>query len=440
MAVTESGNYFGWYDTSRPIMLIYKSTLQNTINLIYVMQVEDPLTNAWVTVTEQMKQPIEWSANEFRIDPSQLCTDYVDFGVAQSLVTNIRAMPNHVAHCRLLMVEQQIDLTTNLLEEYESDTSTWQVMRHFYGIDNSTMHEETFDGAQHTWCYPYYLWTHNWSSSTRNTCKMITDMPLVTNQCAEDNMFLSFGTMKKNLELSVDVYRADGTIHYGVIMSGTLGTRVTQFGIGVPQLHDYLTSQGTIATYYTTANPWTKIKWRWADASSGIVYTTDYTMNIEDCGCTKEHIRLWWRNSRNGIDSHTFKGTYSEKVKSSFEKFQQPLGFKRVSTEDNTGQHWGINNTFNQQKSGLSKVNIRAAKQIQVHSGWNNEEHNEWLAQILTSTNVWIEDRTQTNPRNIKLTPLILKTSDIITKPLNARLAKLKLTFDFANPRTVNRI
>lgn len=441
MAILPYSNYNAYMDSSRPFTHIFTVNTPNCIGLVYVLQKENPATNAWETVTEPLVQPLEWGySNEFRIDPSQICTDYVRFNPAQNLGTsNFEKMDDHVTHWRYKYTEQTVDPNTNEVS-FESNQSLWQTSPNkFYAIDMAITHEETYKKAQHQFCNPYHLYSHNWSGGSLGTAKFLSDRPQTTEICSEDNNIMSWATRLKDTYLCADIYREDGTVHDNVRISNNMSDGVFQLGVGVPQIKDYFTNLGTLSTYWTTSNQWTKIvisvKYDGLDNVS-----QQYTMNIKDCGCTNEHVRLWWRNSRNGMDCYTFKGTHKTSISQLFERFQQPLGQRRHQHEDTTKINYQRHNTFNQQSFGKTKVNIRSNKKMSVFSGWNGGEHLEWLSQIMTSTHVWIEDRSVSTSQEWKLTPVIVTTGQMDTKPLNSSLGKLKLDLEYANPRTTNRI
>ena len=443
MAIASIGTYSNqYYDSSRPFVFGYTSSVGNTINLVYIIQIENPTTNAWETVTQHLKQPMEWSVTEFRIDPSQIITDFVEFGVAQYLPTpdNHLVMDNHRVKCRVKLTEQT--LSAGVLS-YNNDENTWFVDREFFAIDHTTKHEETYNKAQHQFAYAHWLGGHNVTEAQFPTpeypgAAFMTDMPVLTRQCRGDNMIMSFATEIKGLTLKADIVREDGTTHTNIPVGAVLGgLGVYQLGVGIPQMLYWLTLSGNLNPVWSAANRWDRVTWRMMNGTTP--YTKDYTFIVEDCGCQEEHIRLWWRNDRNGVDSWTFKGTYSEKVTSSFERFQKPLGHRRAGTENNLAGGYIKLNTFNQQSSGVGKINIKAKKQMTVMSAFLNQEHLEWLSQVSTSTNVWIEDRAASSITTWKLTPVTIRSTSFQTKARNTRLGKIKLDLEYSNPVTTNR-
>jgi len=438
MAVIGQNNPNSWYDSSRPFTFKFKSTTANAIGIVYKLQRRNEYTNAWDDVTEHLKQPLEWGyADLYLVDPSQICTDYVHFSPAQDIATNnVEFMPYHVTRWRMYATEQTIDVATSEVS-YDQNESNWYMCATWWTIDNSTTHEETYRKTESQFTNNYYLNNTNWSG--QQTCRMLSDMPFVTEHCYEDNHLMSWATSIKGTNLEVDIYREDGTTHLNVDMNnGLTAPGVTQFGIGVPQLQYYLITNANINTYWSNANDWVKLVWRWC--LNGNKMSADYTFNLKKCGCSNEHIRVWWRSSRNGMDCFTLEGTFSQKIVSGYERFQKPLGMRRSGDETTTSADYIKENTYNQQSSGIGKVNIRANKKITAFSQWVNKEHLEWLSQILTSTNVYIEDRSVSTMNTFKLTPVIVTNGEIQTKPLNSSLGKIKLNLEYANPTTTNRI
>ena len=445
--ITQIANYSLYYDSSRPYIFKFGSTDPNTINIVYVLEIENPSTLAWEERTLQLKQPIEWGVSEWWIDPSELTTDFVEWGIVQDpsvFIKNWEYKGNHRIKCRFKMTEELLNPTTGELT-YDDDTSTWQTSYMWWAIDACTTHEETFEEAQYEWLYDYYLAAHNWSGAKKGTCKMLTQQPLVTTECRGDNKYMSFASelIKDGVWLGVDIVREDGTVHSNVQMSDVLGlVGVTQFGIGAPQLQQYLSSQGTLNTYWLDTNRWASITWRWVQGELASDYlTADYTTNFIDCGCEDEHIRLWWRNDKNGIDSYTFKGTHQVKLKTENRIYQRPLGHRRLQHEDTTSNPYQLHNTFNQQSIGTSKINIKTHKKMKIWSGWEKGEMLEWLADIISSTDVFVEDRNAIkNLRTpAKLTPVIIKSPEFFMKNRNNKLGKMELDLYYANPRTTMR-
>ena len=439
MAIQQQGNYSLYYDCDRPFVHKFICSNSDTVNLVYILQVEHPVTNAWSTVTGHIKQPIEWGAPYFLIDPSQLCTDFVRWEIAQNLgawnnTTNIFYGENHRIKCRFKLTEDTIDPVTGAIE-YNNDESTWLVGQHFYCVDGGVTHEQTFNEAQHEWFYPWYLYTHNWSGGGLGTCKFMTDQPSTLTECYTDNKYVSFATEFADIYLEVDLIRKDGTTHNSLQVSDAVGKKgVTQLGVGFPQLETYLTGQGTWGTYHTVTNPIISITYRMV--SGGIHYSQDYTTQLKECGCDSEYVRLWWRSNRNGVDSYTFKGTHSVRLSTSNQTFQKVLGYRRSNSEDttdNTYQH----NTFNQQSSGAGKVNIVSRKTIKLISNWENGEMLDWLSNIINSTNVFIEDKTSSD--GLQLTPVTITSKDFQVKGLNDKLGKIEINLTYSNQRTTSR-
>lgn len=434
MAIQPQANYSVYTDCDRPFIHKFLSNNPNTVNLVYLLQIENPDTGAWETVTGHIKQPMEWGVAEFLIDPSQLCTDFVKWNIAPTLVNNLSYRGNHRIKCRMKLTEDLIDPTTGAVS-YNGDETTWLTSWKFFCIDGGITHEETFKLAQHEWFEPWYLYAHNWSGGSLGTCKFLTDQPLTITECYTDNKYLSFASEYKNCWLQLTIHRQDGTVQ-NVAGSPVLGkTGVTQFGIGFPQIETYLTGQGTWGTYHSTSNPIVQVDYAFIDNTN--TYTERYTTKFKECGCDSEYVRLWWRSNRNGIDSYTFKGTHSVKLQTSNQTFQQVLGHKRIASEDFDAATFGYHNTFTQQSSGSNKVNIVSNKSTRVISNWENGETLEWLSNIINSTNVFIEDRTA---GSLKLTPVIVKSNEFQIKGLNDKLGKIELNLTYANQRTTSRI
>lgn len=437
MAIQQITNVTAYYDADRPFVFEFASSNSSTVNLVYVLQVENPTTLAWETVTGHIKQPIEWGQAKFFIDPSQLCTDFVRWELPQNKNGNLFYGRNHRIKCRLKMTEDVID--ANGVLGYDNDENTWLTCYVFYSIDGGITHEETYERSQYTWFYPWHLMWHNNNSAD---CKFLTDQPIIVNECREDNKFMSFASEFLDLHLEVDITTSNGSWYgYNVCSDPLQKLGVTQFGIGVPQLREYLTATGALSAAVIN-DPWQRIRFRFVTGlhGSGTTWTQTYQHNYTECGCEDEHIRLWWRNNRNGIDSYTFKGTHRVKIKTKNQLFQKVLGYRRHWTEDPTTVQWRYN-TFNQQSSGLNKVNINSVKEMKIQSSWENKERLEWLSHIINSTQVFIEDRSVESMSGVgKLTPVIIKSNSFDTKSFNKSLGKIELDLVYANSRTTSRI
>jgi len=416
--------------------------------MVYVLQIYDSLGAGWTTVTKPMKQPLEWSlVDEFWVDLSMLTTDFVEFDIVTKLDANVNRifMEYHEVNCKLLITEEIYDPITQMLE-YEHDINLWQQQQTFYVAEMGTSHEETFNLAQHHFTYPYHLWAHNWSDET---CKFMTDMPLVMEECLDDNKVLSFNSHLKGMYLTIIITRESGATSIPIRASADLmGIGVYQIGVGFPQLKAYFTAQGTLATWWTATNGWSKIQYMMADSTTNTIRTARYTSNFSVCGCNDEHVRLWWRNNRNGVDAFTFKGANAQYLASKFEIYQKPLGFRRHQAEDPLDSDYTDkqNNSFNQKSSGQNKVNIEAHKEMKVISSWENKEKMKWIADLLISNQVYVELRDgshftwfddPTRFADFHLTPVIVKNTRMKTKPLNNTFSKIELDLRYANPKTV---
>ena len=262
MAVTPINNFESWYDSSRPFTFKFKTGATNAIGIVYVLQLRNEDTNAWETVTEHLKQPLQWGySNECWVDPSQICTDYVRFNPTQGLGTdNKEYMKYHVTYWRIYATEQLLLSTGEVT--YDNDINNWYMCGKWWAIDNSTTHEETYGKGEHEYPEDWHLNASNWTGT--KTARMLSDMPKVMEVCYEDNHIMSWGTRLKNMNLECDIYREDGTIHTDVDISAAMGSPgVYQFGIGVPQIQYYLVNAGTINSYWSSSNDWTKLVWRW---------------------------------------------------------------------------------------------------------------------------------------------------------------------------------
>mgnify|MGYP003146614440 CR=1 FL=1 len=441
-------NYTAWYDTSRPFPFMYQSNNNNTINIVYVLEIQDPITLTWGIVTNHLKQPIEWDMNFWLIDVSQLCTDFVRWEIAQDMyVLNSAGITgnnwsygkNHRIKCRLVMTEETINSQGEL--SYNQNINNWQRFSEFYAIDGGVDHEDTWLLPQHEF---YKTWHILGSWNGRDTCKFMTDQPLVTQECIEDDKIISFGADIRELQLYLNIYREDGTVHTDVPVSyPTEFYGVNQFGIGAPQIKSLLDDLGILNSFWSATNGWAKFEYRmvrtypWADVSE--TYTSVFTT----CGCSEEHVRLWWRNNRNGVDCYTFKGTHSIKILSKYKRFQSPLGHRRHRNEDTTtsGYSWYNNNTFNQQSSGTHKVNVDSNKRMKIYSGWETKETLEWLSNIINSTEVFVQDKgSNLSAFFWKLTPVIVRSPSFQEKKRGSSLSKIELELEYANPKTTNRI
>ena len=146
-----------------------------------------------------------------------------------------------------------------------------------------------------------------------------------------------------------------------------------------------------------------------------------FTFNIEQ-ECSKyAPVRVAWLNRLGGFDSHNFNMKSIEKIDVKKDNYDQ---------QTNT---LGINSYDYQKKSrGTTTYNVELMEKVTINSNYLTEEESEWMEDLVTSPNIYIEnDSNEFIAANLNQRNIVKKTS------LNDKLMQytFELSYSIKNRR-----
>jgi 5-hydroxyisourate hydrolase-like protein (transthyretin family) len=199
--------------------------------------------------------------------------------------------------------------------------------------------------------------------------------------CSGENLTMSYVPSSTTNALRVVVYDADqnvvGTAGFIQIIPGSTLTPRT-IGAGIQQL---------LATTMTPSNPMTAIQTGYYYSiqagnltlpSTFVLQGVKYMFKVVEC-CGERSTRLHWLNRLGGADAYTFKSKKKVEEKTKSETAQKPLGW--ASTVPPATSY----------DKGVFKIFQETTKEYEVESTFYDESWGAWIAELLSSPEVYME-------------------------------------------------
>jgi hypothetical protein len=199
--------------------------------------------------------------------------------------------------------------------------------------------------------------------------------------CNGENLTMSYVPSSSTNALRVVLYDADqntvGVAGFIQIVPGSTLTPRT-IGAGIQQL---------LATTMTPANSLIGIQtgYHYSIQAGNLVLPATFTLQgvkymfkVVEC-CGEKSIRLHWLNRLGGSDAYTFisKKVITQKTKS--EKAQTPLAWNIAAPHTKIGNR------------GSFKIQQETVKEYEISSSFYTEQQGEWIAELLSSPEVYME-------------------------------------------------
>lgn len=199
--------------------------------------------------------------------------------------------------------------------------------------------------------------------------------------CDGENLTMSYVPSSTTNALRVILYDADqtplGVAGFIQIVPGSTLTPRT-IGAGIQQL---------LATVMTPANSLIGIQtgYHYSIQAGNLVLPASFTLQsvkymfkVVEC-CGEKSIRLHWLNRLGGSDAFTFisKKVITQKTKS--EKAQTPLAWNIAAPHVKIGNR------------GSFKIQQETVKEYEISSSFYTEQQGEWIAELLSSPEVYME-------------------------------------------------
>lgn len=114
---------------------------------------------------------------------------------------------------------------------------------------------------------------------------------------------------------------------------------------------------------------------------SGSVIKSEAQTFILDQKCYDNPIRFWWLNKLGGFDAFTFTGDIQESIRSRQTSYERDLGF-----------------SFDVQDRGETVLGVKAENQLQAFSSFMTRDEADWLQELYTSPQVFLQEDTDFLP------------------------------------------
>lgn len=416
--IQEINNYIALYDLTRTFTWRFKSA--NTVNLIYVIQAENS-NGVFVDISGLLRQPMEFGTNgDFYINPSEILADEIQCYIRTKNQGTALMDYNGSVKFRLAMTEETLQPDGTL--KFSNLRADWFYTQIAYGIDAAIQHEETFGLAQHQW-YDFYRVRAGYTSA-----KFLTNKPANVSMSVDDNEYIYTFIDTKKPKLHVSIHNAAG-VQLHTYATGFLLYGLNSIGIGVPNIIDAITQ----STWDTISNTAYKVKYVVKDfQNTEISETREYIINKDKC--TKERLRVYWKNRKGGIDGYTFNGELEVRDNVRSKLYKSHRGYRRDISEDVNNLNYIYNNQYGQSSQSIGTTSVSGKNQMTVTSKHHTQEHLRWLSEITTSPNVWVE-----NLQTGQLNSVYSITRKATTKPKGKGIGQMKLSLVMSNEITTQR-
>ena len=247
-------------------------------------------------------------------------------------------------------------------------TRNWNNM----GMDSYILDNPIVGGV-----YDVYFLTNQRSLYPQASVKTNNPIPI----CSGENLTMSYVPSSTTNALRVVVYDATQTVvgaagFIQIVPGSTLTPRT--IGAGIQQLQ---------ATTMTPSNPMTGItngQYYSIQAcnlvlpSTATLHGVKYMYRVVDC-CNERAVRLHWLNRLGGSDAYTFNSKKKIEEKTKSDTAQKPLGWLTTVPPSTSYD------------KGIFKIQQEVTREYEVESSFYDEQQGAWLAELLSSPEVYME-------------------------------------------------
>jgi len=218
-------------------------------------------------------------------------------------------------------------------------------------------------------------------------------------------------------------------------------------------------SGSTITNQIDSSTSYYKIHLEYTSQTSAVIRATEFRyfgIDKETANIPFGFVRFHWLNRIGGIDSYTAKRDVMEglsvsrdtiETKSADRTWYQDKQTNQPSAPTNLLDSAYVSNTMrggNLYKGGREVLNVKAQKNNSVFTEPLNKQTAEWLEEIMTSPNVWIEMDTDATargntvnpyqrPSTKEYIPVIITNSEVETLNQEAGLVKFNIEYTLAH-------
>jgi hypothetical protein len=225
--------------------------------------------------------------------------------------------------------------------------------------------------------YDVYFLTNQRSLYPQASVKTNNPIPI----CSGENLTMSYVPSSTTNALRVVVYDSNQTaVGVAGFIQITPGSTLTPrtIGAGIQQLQ---------ATTMTPSNPMSGIPTGYYYSiqacnlvlpSTATLHGVKYMYKVVEC-CNERAVRLHWLNRLGGSDAYTFNSKKKIEEKTKSDTAQKPLGW--LTTVPPATSY----------DKGMFKIQQEITREYEVESSFYDEQQGAWLAELLSSTEVYME-------------------------------------------------
>lgn len=215
-------------------------------------------------------------------------------------------------------------------------------------------------------------------------------------------------------------------------------------------------SGSTITNQIDSSTSYYKIHLEYISQTSAVIRATEYRyfgIDRETANIPYGFVRFHWLNRIGGIDSYTAKRNITQGLSINRDTIETKSADRTWYQDDqlfngasvNTDNY--ISNTMrggNLYKGGREVLNVKAQRNNSVYTEPLNKQTADWLEEIMTSPNVWIEMDTEATargntvnpfqrPSTKEYIPVIITNSDVETLNQETGLVKFNIEYTLAH-------
>ena len=215
-------------------------------------------------------------------------------------------------------------------------------------------------------------------------------------------------------------------------------------------------SGSTITNQIDSSTSYYKIHLEYISQTSAVIRATEYRyfgIDRETANIPYGFVRFHWLNRIGGVDSYTAKRNITQGLSINKDTIETKSADRTWYQDDqlfngasvNTDNY--ISNTMrggNLYKGGREVLNVKAQRNNSVYTEPLNKQTADWLEEIMTSPNVWIEMDTEATARGNTVNPfqrpstkgyipVIITNSDVETLNQETGLVKFNIEYTLAH-------
>jgi len=225
--------------------------------------------------------------------------------------------------------------------------------------------------------YERYFLTNQRSEYPTATTKTNNPIPI----CSGENLTMTYVPSSTTNALRVIQYDANqnvvGTAGFIQITPGSTLTPRT-IGAGIAQLQAQTMTPSNPMAGITTGNYYSIQAGNLTLPSTFVLQGVKYMYKVIEC-CNERTVRLHWLNRLGGSDAYTFTSKKKVEEKTKSETAQKPMSWA-TSAPPSTSYD-----------KGMFKIFQEVTKEYEVESSFYTEQEGAWIAELLSSPEVYME-------------------------------------------------